>query len=112
MSLMPCPFCGEQVADQKGGKCPKCGGYYTGVTHLEKKRRKKEAKQLRREKEWAAEKAAEKREQEEFDKTAFGRFFLWWDDRWSLYFMIVAGIIGIICGIVYLIYLNATMPEG
>ena len=34
MSLMPCPFCGEQVADQKIGVCPKCGGQYEGVTYL------------------------------------------------------------------------------
>ena len=28
MSLIPCPYCGKQVADQPSGVCPHCGGKY------------------------------------------------------------------------------------
>ena len=28
MSLIPCPYCGKQVADQSSGVCPHCGGKY------------------------------------------------------------------------------------
>ena len=30
MSLIACPYCQAQVADQDFGKCPKCGGDYCG----------------------------------------------------------------------------------
>ena len=39
MSLMPCPFCGEQVADQPEGVCPKCGGKYIGTAEAAEQRR-------------------------------------------------------------------------
>ena len=39
MSLMPCPFCGEQVADQPSGVCPKCGGHYIGTAEAAEQRR-------------------------------------------------------------------------
>jgi hypothetical protein len=74
MSLIPCPYCGQMVADQDQGSCPKCGGDYVGSKIAAQRQHSAEAVNRywreRRER-VEAEQAAQLKAKEDFKKLPF-----------------------------------------